>query len=224
MGKNDILINVLLDRSGSMGGLETDVIGHYNQYIKDQREQPGKATVSLVLFDDRYEEVYIGRDINEVPELTKDTYYTRGSTAYLDAIGRLILAVDGIKNKPKKVVFIVNTDGLENSSQEFTFNKIKEMVTERHNNHDWQFVFVGAGLDKTQMERTISASGFGSYAVASATPAGMSSTYSHVTRTTSDYRSGNSISLDMGNVNTEEEDIKKKAKVKTTPKSSNTGR
>src|SRR5260221_8193508 len=83
----DILINVLLDRSGSMGGKEKDVIGHFNTFIKDQAALPGKAQVSLVLFDDRYEEVYLGRDIKEVPELTNATYFVRGSTALLDAVG-----------------------------------------------------------------------------------------------------------------------------------------
>lgn len=147
-GENtDILINVLLDRSGSMSGRENDVIGHYNKFIKEQRAIPGKATVSLVIFDTEYEQVYIDRDINEVPTLTRSTYYARGGTALLDAFGRLIQAVDKVKNKPNKVLFIINTDGEENSSREFTKEKIKELVTERQNNHDWQFLFIGAGID-----------------------------------------------------------------------------
>lgn len=189
MGKNDILINVLLDRSGSMSHLVNDVIGHYNTYIGQQRGLPGKATVSLVIFDTEYQEVYLGQDINLVPTLTKDTYFARGGTAYLDALGRLIKSVDAIPNKPKKVVFVVNTDGEENSSHEYNAKTIKEMVTERQNNHDWQFVFVGAGIDALKEAAKIGIRNFSTFTT-TADAAGMDSSYNTLRSATTDYRSG----------------------------------
>lgn len=143
----DILINVLLDRSGSMSGKEGDVIGNFNSFIKEQRELPGTARVSLVLFDDKYQEVYVDKDIKDVPELDSGTYVIRGNTALLDAVGKLIGSVDSIKDKPNKILFLINTDGFENASREFTRSQIKEMVKERQDNHDWQFLFIGAGVD-----------------------------------------------------------------------------
>lgn len=144
----DALITMILDRSGSMGGRETDVIGHYNAYMEEIRDLPGVETnVTLVLFDDQYQVIHNNQNIKYVPELTRDTYFVRGSTALLDAIGRAIRTVDALKDKPSKIVFVINTDGYENASREFTRAQIKEMVTERQNNHDWQFVFAGADID-----------------------------------------------------------------------------
>jgi len=193
---NDIMINVLLDRSGSMGGLEKDVIGHYNAYIKEQRYLPGRATVSHVLFDDRYEEIYVGKDIKEVPKLTKDTYSVRGSTAYLDAIGKLVNSVDAIKNKPKKVIFVINTDGLENASREFTASKIKEIITERQNNHDWQFVFIGAGFDAIKEGLKYGIPVWTLYSAA-AGPQGITDSYTMLSNSTIAYRAGDTVTMDM---------------------------
>lgn len=142
-----ILINVLLDRSGSMSGRESDVIGHYNAFIKEQRSIPGEARVSLVIFDTEYEEVYLNKDIHSVPKLTSTTYFPRGGTALLDSLGKLITSVDAIKDKPEKILFVINTDGFENSSREFNRDQIKALVQERTNNHGWEFLFIGAGLD-----------------------------------------------------------------------------
>jgi hypothetical protein len=206
----DILINVLLDRSGSMNGLEKDVIGHFNSYIKEQAELPGRAWVSLVLFDDKYEEVYINKRIQDVPKLTPDTYYVRGSTAYLDALGRLIKSIDKLKDLPNKVIFVINTDGYENASKEFTPAKIKEMVEERRAAHDWQFVFIGAGIDAIN-----EASKYGFVASASlgtsSGPAGQSVGYGTLRSSTTNYRTQVSNSMDMTNtVDAKELDEKKK--------------
>jgi hypothetical protein len=212
----DILINILLDRSGSMGGLESDVIGQFNNYIKEQKALPGKALVSLVLFDDRYEEVYLGRDIQEVPELTHDTYYVRGSTAYLDALGRLVKSVDAIKNKPSKVVFVVNTDGYENSSHEFSATQIKEIITERQQNHDWQFVFIGAGIDALQEGTKL---GTRAYATFTATPdaAGIFASYDMLNTSTTNYRNSTVSTMDMTNNTIIAPPPKKKKSKTTTP-------
>jgi len=194
----DILINILLDRSGSMSHLVGDVIGQFNGYIKEQKALPGKASVSLVLFDDRYEEVYLGRDIQEVPELTKEVYYTRGSTAYLDALGRLVKSVDAIKNKPAKVVFVVNTDGYENASREFTAAQIKEIITERQQNHDWQFVFIGAGIDALKEGTSLGTYAASTY-TASADSAGVYASYNTLNVSTTNYRNSATPTMDMTN-------------------------
>lgn len=183
----DILINILLDRSGSMSGKEEDTIGHYNSFMKDQRELPGKATVSLVLFDEAYDEIYVGKDIKDVPKLDSSTYFVRGSTALLDALGKLVSAVDGLKDKPDKILFVINTDGHENASREYTREKIKALVTERRDNHGWEFLFVGAGLDAFAEARQY---GFTNYSTftASDTAAGSTNTYSYVNTVTSTLR------------------------------------
>lgn len=213
---NDILINILLDRSGSMAGYETDVIGHYNGYIKEQKELPGKATVSLVIFDDKYQEVYVGKDIKDVPELTKDVYFTRGNTAYLDALGRLVKSVDALKNKPAKVVFVVNTDGYENASRKFTRQQIKEIVTERQSNHDWQFVFIGAGIDAFEAVKDLGYHFTSVMQAAAPSAGGIGQGFDNLSRSTTQYRSDISSTMDMSQ---EPEPVKKKKT--TTP---NTGR
>lgn len=185
----DILINVLLDRSGSMSGRESDVIGHYNAFIKDQKPLPGRAAVSLVLFDTHYQEVYLGKDIYDVPPLDSSTYYVRGSTALLDALGRLIMSVDGMTNKPNKILFLINTDGYENSSHEYTKAKVKELIKERQDNHDWQFLFIGAGVDAFS-EYTGAGLGLNSWQTftSSNTPQGLSNSSNYSNTVTREYR------------------------------------
>lgn len=225
MAEEDILINVLLDRSGSMAHLQTDVIGHYNEFIRSQAKLPGNARVSLVIFDTEYKEVYLDRPINEVPELTNETYFARGGTAYLDAIGRLIRSVDAIKDKPRKVMFVINTDGEENSSKEFKLPDIKDTITERTNNHDWQFVFVGAGIDATAAGTSLGVSQWNTFAVASS-PQGMTNTLSTVNLATSNYRSGATAGVNLRKAaadlgieeetkDTPQDTYKKKKKAKT---------
>lgn len=194
----DILINFLLDRSGSMADSEKAVREHYNAYIKSQAKLPGKARVSLSIFDTIYDEVYSNLPINEVPLLDHRTYFARGGTALLDGLGRLIKTIDAIPNKPSKVVVVVNTDGEENSSREFTLTQVKELVTERQENHDWQFVFVGAGIDAFHGGVSLGMRGHGTFAVA-AGPMGQSMGYNHLNTVTSSYRSGAMPTMDMAN-------------------------
>lgn len=129
----------LLDRSGSMGGIEKDTIGGYNSYIKEQKDKNIKVTT--VLFDHEYEMLTNREDIKKIDKLDNKTYYVRGSTALLDAIGKTIKYMDKVKNK---VLFIITTDGLENSSREFSKEQIKEMI-EGHK--DWEFMYIGANID-----------------------------------------------------------------------------
>lgn len=141
----------LLDRSGSMSGLESDTIGGFNSFIKKQCGF-GKTHLTTVLFDDKYEILHNGVDANGVV-LTEKDYYPRGATALLDAIGKTILDV-GFRishlddaNKPGKVIFIITTDGLENSSKEFTYDKIQQMVFYQEEMFNWDFIFMGANID-----------------------------------------------------------------------------
>ncbi len=130
----------LLDRSGSMGGIESDTIGGYNNYIVSQQKQNMKVTT--VLFDERYERLLDRVNIQEVPKLTDKEYYVRGCTALMDAIGKTIKYMD--EQKSKKVIFIITTDGLENASREYTKEQIRELI-KGHNN--WEFMYIGADID-----------------------------------------------------------------------------
>ena len=141
----------ILDRSGSMGGTEKEVIGAYNAFIEDQkriaREKDIKIKTTLVLFDNQYEEVYSKVPVELTPELTSDVYYTRGMTAYFDAIGKTVASFEG----KKKVIFFIETDGQENSSREYNAASIKALV-ERKKKDGWDFNFVGADLNAAQVQ------------------------------------------------------------------------
>ena len=126
--KMDIVF--LLDRSGSMHGFEQDTIGGYNSYLNSQRNNDAKVTT--VLFDDHYELLNDRVDIKNVKDLTDKEYYTRGCTALLDAIGKTIKKLD--KAKSKKVIFVITTDGLENASSEYSYDKIKK-TSRRQSDH-----------------------------------------------------------------------------------------
>ncbi len=136
----EINIVFLLDRSGSMHGLEKDTIGGYNSYIQSRIKD--NAYVTTVLFDDKYEFLNKNIPIKEVNSLTEKDYYTRGCTALLDAIGRSISYMEELKKE--KVIFIITTDGYENASTDYKKDQIKELIT-KHNN--WEFVYIGADID-----------------------------------------------------------------------------
>jgi len=142
----------LLDRSGSMGGLESDTIGGFNAFIEKQKEMPGKTIVTTVLFDDRYEILWNGAAIEDI-KLTEKEYFVRGMTALLDAVGKTILDVNNRllmteeSKRPGKVIFVITTDGMENSSKEFTYKQVKEMIKQRKEKNNWEFIFLGANID-----------------------------------------------------------------------------
>ena len=137
---NEMDIVFLLDRSGSMGGIESDTIGGYNGYLDKQKNN--NVRVTTVLFDDQYEMLTKRENIKNVSHLNNKTYFVRGCTALLDAIGKTINFMD--QEKAKKVLFIITTDGLENASKEFSKDKIKSMI-EKHTN--WEFMYIGADID-----------------------------------------------------------------------------
>lgn len=137
---NEMDVVFILDRSGSMHGSESDTIGGFNSYIEKNRNNNYKITT--VLFDNEYELLYEGVNIKDVKKLTNKEYYTRGSTALLDAIGRSINYMD--QKESKKALFIITTDGYENSSREFSKDKIKKMI-KKHTNYE--FMYIGADID-----------------------------------------------------------------------------
>jgi hypothetical protein len=142
----------ILDRSGSMGGLEKDTIGGYNSFIAAQAKLPGEVKVTTVLFDDKYELLYSGVKADEAM-LNDSNYTTRGSTALLDAVGKTILDIGARlantkeQDRAEKIIFVITTDGQENASKEFNHQKIKEMITHQREVYKWEFVFFGANIE-----------------------------------------------------------------------------
>ena len=146
MSKKEPTIDIIcvLDRSGSMSSLAGEVINSYNNFLQDQRTEKGKARVTLVLFDDKYEVVYERVKLKKVPELTPKVYFARGMTSLYDAIGKTI-SDDRFKDT-KDAIVLIQTDGYENSSQEFKKEDIKQLVKEKEA-LGWDFQFLGANID-----------------------------------------------------------------------------
>lgn len=142
-------IIVITDRSGSMSSIASEVIGGYNNFIEEQRKVPGEARVTFTQFDDKYEVVYAGKPLAEVPKLDSATFVPRGMTALLDAIGKT-LNDQGARIAADKwadlVIVCILTDGGENSSHEFNPDRVKEM-TRHAEAHGWKFVYLGANQD-----------------------------------------------------------------------------
>lgn len=143
----------VLDRSGSMHDLAKDAIGGYNSTIEKQKKEEGEARVTTVLFDDTVEKIVDCAPIAQVAPLTSETYYPRGCTALLDALGRTIdeigarLAATPEEERPANVVFVVMTDGYENASREYSLKKVREMIALQQNTYSWTFIFLGANMD-----------------------------------------------------------------------------
>lgn len=141
----------ILDRSGSMGGLEKDTIGGYNSMLEKQKEL-GETRVTTVLFDDKYELLWQQKPV-EAAKLSPETYYVRGMTALLDAVGKTIIEVGQRlantkkEHRPDKVIVAITTDGLENASEKFTYSKVKELIQHQENKYKWEFIFMGANID-----------------------------------------------------------------------------
>ena len=144
----------VLDRSGSMHSVLHDVIGGFNQFVKEQKAVPGECTMSLFQFDTIYEPVYVGKNIQEVEELTLATFQPRGSTALNDAVGRAIvetgaaLAARDEKDRPELVLFCIYTDGHENASREYSSQQVKTLIEQQTDVYKWEFSFLGAGVDQ----------------------------------------------------------------------------
>ena len=143
----------ILDRSGSMSGLESDTIGGYNSLIEKQKKEEGEAYISTVLFDDVCEVLHDRVSLSEVRPMTDNEYYVRGCTALLDAIGGAIHHIGNVhkyareEDRPEKTLFIITTDGYENSSKRYTYDKVKYMVELQKEKFGWEFLFLGANID-----------------------------------------------------------------------------
>ena len=142
----------ILDASGSMSGLEPDTVGGFNSMIAENREKPGEATVSTILFNEKSRVLHDRVDIREVPNLTRKQYRCRGCTALLDAVGGAIKHVDLVQSvlpreyRADRVLFAITTDGLENASRTFTYQRVKRMIEQRRE-QGWEFLFIGANID-----------------------------------------------------------------------------
>ena len=142
----------ILDRSGSMSGLESDTVGGFNSMIEKQKKEEGKAVVSTVLFDNESVVIHDRLPLDKVPCMTEEEYFTRGCTALLDAVGGAIHHIGNVhkyarkEDVPEKTMFIITTDGYENASRRYDYDKVRKMI-ERQKKYGWEFLFLGANID-----------------------------------------------------------------------------
>lgn len=150
----------ILDRSGSMSGLESDTIGGFNGMLEKQKQEVGEAVITTVLFDDKYELLHDRINIEGVKPITKAEYYVRGSTALLDAVSKTLAKIENAQahtdeaQRPEKTMVVITTDGLENASHEFRKDKVKAAI-ERLQEAGWEFIFLGANIDAVSTAREI---------------------------------------------------------------------
>ena len=143
----------ILDRSGSMAGLEDDTIGGFNAMIEKQKREPGEAYVSTILFDNDTEVIHDRVDIQKIQPMTRKDYYVRGCTALLDAAGKSIHHIGNVhkyareEDRPEKTIFVITTDGMENASRHYSYNRLKAMIERQKERYGWEFLFLGANID-----------------------------------------------------------------------------
>ncbi len=148
----------ILDRSGSMGGLENDTIGGFNAMIEKQRREEGEALVSTILFDHESEVLHDRVPLEKIEPMTEKQYFVRGCTALIDAIGGAIKHVGNVhryireEDRPEHVMFIITTDGMENASKKFSSGEVKKMI-EKRREEGWEFLFLGANIDAVETAR-----------------------------------------------------------------------
>ena len=153
MKTNRTELAFILDRSGSMCGLEADTIGGYNAMLEKQKKEAGEAIVTTVLFDDQYELLHDRIDLRGIAPITDREYYVRGSTALLDAIGKTIQKIANIQKRTApefradRVLFVITTDGHENASREYSYSNVTALLERQKKQYDWEFLFLGANID-----------------------------------------------------------------------------
>lgn len=146
----------ILDKSGSMAGLESDTIGGFNAMLQKQKALPGECRITTVLFDNRYELLHDRIDIRAVSPMTEKEYRVGGSTALLDAIGRTIHKLVSVQRntaeeyRAENVMFVIITDGAENASREYSVQKVRAMIEHEKENYGWEFLFLGANMDAVE--------------------------------------------------------------------------
>lgn len=143
----------ILDRSGSMAGLESDTIGGFNSMLAKQKKEPGECLVSTVLFDNETEVIHDRVPLGNVPNLTEKEYFVRGCTALLDAVGGAIHHIGNVhkyarpEDRPARTLFVITTDGLENASRRYDYEQVKAMIERQKEKYGWEFIFLGANID-----------------------------------------------------------------------------
>lgn len=147
----------ILDRSGSMSGLEADTIGGFNSMIEKQKKEAGEALVSTVLFDNVSSVIHDRLDIKDVPALTEKEYFVGGCTALLDAVGGAIRHIGNIhkyarsEDIPEHTLFVITTDGMENASRLYGYTDVKNQIEKQKERYGWEFLFLGANIDATEV-------------------------------------------------------------------------
>ena len=158
MNNNLTELVFILDRSGSMSGLESDTIGGFNAMIEKQKKEPGEAYVSTVLFDDVSEVLHDRVPLEKIPQMTDNDYTVRGCTALIDAIGGAIRHIGNVhkyarpEDVPARTMFVITTDGMENASRRYTSDEVKRMIGEKREK-GWEFLFIGANIDAVETGR-----------------------------------------------------------------------
>ena len=153
MNNNLTEIVYILDRSGSMGGLEADTIGGFNSMMEQQKKTGEKAYVSTILFDNECEVLHDRVPLDKVEKMTDEQYYVRGCTALLDAVGGAIHHIGTVhkyareEDRPGKTIFVITTDGMENASRNYSYEKVQKMVKKQQKKYGWEFIFIGANID-----------------------------------------------------------------------------
>ena len=153
MKKNLTELVFILDRSGSMSGLEADTIGGFNAMIEKQKQEPGQALVSTVLFDHETLVIHDRVDVRKIAPMTPKEYQVRGCTALLDAVGSAIHHIGNVhqyareEDRPEKTLFIITTDGMENASRHYSYDRVRRMIEHEKRKYGWEFLFLGANID-----------------------------------------------------------------------------
>ena len=147
----------IIDRSGSMSGLEADTIGGFNSLLEKQKKETGDAYVSVILFDDQTEVLYDRVNIQKVERLSDNQYFVRGCTALLDAVGGAIHHIKNVyryareEDIPEKTLFIITTDGMENASRQYNYDNVRRMIEHEKEKYHWEFLFLGANIGAVQV-------------------------------------------------------------------------
>ena len=143
----------ILDRSGSMAGLEADTIGGFNSLIRKQRSEAGEALISTVLFDNYTEVIHDRVPLSKISEMTGEDYYVRGCTALLDAVGGALHHIGNVhkyareEDRPEHTLFVITTDGMENASRHYSYDTVRRMIERQKEKYGWEFLFLGANID-----------------------------------------------------------------------------
>jgi len=202
--ENFTSVNVIVDKSGSMEGLTTDTIGGFNTFVSDQKNVPGDVSFTLCLFNTKYQVVHDSVPLASVPNLTAETYRANGYTALYDALGTTIhnvgakLAAMPEEERPSKVIFLIITDGDDNSSREYSLDQVRSMVTHQREKYSWEFVFMGANIDAMTAGTSLGVTAANSVSY-SASSIGTKSLYGAVSNSLRSYRVSANQQVDFFN-------------------------